>query len=686
MPDHSVADPLAADAVTTLQVLVVADGPAPEPAWAAEGTRFELSLAPSLPAAAARLAASPFDVVVLDAGAAAAKAEEVGRLRAGAGSAALLLRAEDSDPSVPELMERLGGAACLLPAGAPPPVQAQLVALAAERARLSGALADRLTELERRTRELEQSHSRFRDVIERNADAILVVGRDGAIRFANRVATELFGSPREELTGTAFGFPVVAGETTELDLLHGGEPRVVEMRVVESEWQGQTAYLASLRDITGRKRAEEDARRLIREQAARAAAEAAVRRFRFRAEASALLSLALDPAETLSTFARLCVAEVADWAVIFVVDERGAVQRLEAVHRDPARAAVVQAIREHQIAPEGRHPVLEVLRTRAPLLVAEVDDARLATLAQDERHLALIRELGAASLMFVPLVARDRVLGAIELVSSNPDRRYTEHDLDEAGDLAFRAALAVDNARLYHEARAANQAKSDLLAVISHDLRTPLNSIMGHAELLSLGIPDALSEAGLQRVERIRTGATHLLYLIDELLSFARLEAGREELRIREEDARLVAREVGAVVEPLALERRLAFRLDLPPGALTLRTDPDRLRQVLLNLVGNAVKYTPEGEVRLELRPSRDGGAVFRVHDTGVGIRREHLEKIFEPFWQVDPTQRSANGGTGLGLSVVRRLARLLGGDVGVESVPGQGSTFTVRLPPAAPG
>ncbi|MFL5538682.1 MAG: ATP-binding protein [Longimicrobiaceae bacterium] len=683
MPGPSVVNPPSAGTGDTVQVLVVGDDAAPAPERAANGTRFELSRAASLPEAAARLAASPVDVVVLDAAAAAADRAALARLRDRAGGAALLVRAEEWDASMPELMERLGGAACLLPAGAPLPAQAQLVALAAERARLSGALAGRVAELERRTRELERSRARFRDVIERNADAILVVDRDGAIRFANRAAAELFGSPREALAGTAFGFPVVAGETTELDLLHGGQPRVVEMRVVESEWEGRTAYIASLRDITERKRAEEDARRLIGAQAARAAAEASARRFRFRAEASSLLSQALDPAETLATLARLCVAEVADWAVIFGVDERGGVQRLEVAHRDPARAGVVQAIRAHPIAPEGRHPVLGVLRTRAPLRVAEVDDARLASLAQDDRHLALIRELGVASVMFVPLVARDRVLGAIELVSSNPGRRYTEQDLGEAGDLALRAALAVDNARLYHEAQAANQAKSDLLAVISHDLRTPLNSIMGHAELLALGIPDALSEAGLQRVERIRTGATHLLYLIDELLSFARLDAGREELRIHEEDARLVAREVAQVVEPLALERSLAFVLDLPAGPLALATDPDRLRQVLLNLVGNAVKYTREGEVRLELRPAPGGGAVFSVRDTGVGIGPEHLEKIFEPFWQVDPTQRSANGGTGLGLSVVRRLARLLGGEVTVESEPGQGSTFTVRLPSA---
>lgn len=564
-------------------------------------------------------------------------------------------------------------------------VQERLVTLAAERSRLAAALSDRDRELEQRTRELEESRARFRDVIERNADAIVVVDRDGMIRFANAAAMELFRSRREELLGTQFGFPLVLGETTELDVPHVDRTDVVEMRVVESEWEGEVAYIASLRNITGRKRAEESARRLIREQSARAAAERSARRFHFLAEASARLSASLDYAEMLATLARLCVAEIADCVVVYGVDERGRIERLEVAHCDPAKAEVIQALREHPIHPDGGHPVLHVLRTRSPLLVTEVDDAWLAALTQDDAHRALMRRLGVASFMLVPLVARERELGAIGLISSDRNRRFTDEDLAEANDLALRAALALDNARLYREAQDANQAKSDLLAVISHDLRTPLNSIMGHAALLEMGVHETLGQASLQCVERIRIGATHLLYLIDQLLSFARLDAGREELHWQQVDAATVAREVAAVVEPLALQRNLSFHLNLPERAVPLRTDPDRLRQILLNLVGNAVKYTERGDVWLDLRPSADGMVEFRVRDTGVGIRPEHLQRIFEPFWQVDRTQHASDGGTGLGLSVVRRLVQLLGGEIDVESRLGHGSTFTVRLP-ARPG
>jgi signal transduction histidine kinase len=283
--------------------------------------------------------------------------------------------------------------------------------------------------------------------------------------------------------------------------------------------------------------------------------------------------------------------------------------------------------------------------------------------------------------MIVPIVALDQTLGAIALVSGRRDRRFDEQDLTLAEDIAARAALAVANARLYEEARKANKTKSDFLAVVSHDLRTPLTAIIGYVDLMEMGVPDPLPDATRQRLRRIRTSATHLQYLLNELLVFARLDSGREEVRLRDVDLCDVARDVAAVGEPLALERGLGFHLDLPDNPINLRTDADKVRQVLLNLVGNSVKYTHHGEIRVELREPAERLALIRVRDSGIGIAEQHRQQIFEPFWQIDPDQRSRDGGTGLGLSVVRRLVRLLGGDVSVESELGKGSTFTVTLP-----
>lgn len=527
--------------------------------------------------------------------------------------------------------------------------------------------------------QLERSEARFRDVIERNADAIVVVDHGGSIRFANPAAERLFGTSQDALLGATFGFPLVAGETTEVDLPRGGSPRVAEMRVVQSEWEGAPACIASLRDITRRKEAEHNERRLLQERAARSAAEEAARRLSFLADSSTTLSSSLDYGKTLAELARLCAAEIADWAVVYVVDETGHVGRLEVAHRDPAMRGRVRALRDQSIAPESGHPVHEVLRTGKPILVRRVAVGDLNSISEDARHRSLLAELGIASYMMVPLVARGRSLAAIALVSADPDRPFGDDDLTMAQDLALRAALAVDNARLYREARDASEAKTQLLAVISHDLRTPLSSIIGYSDLLALGIPEKLGDASLQQVDRIRTGAKHLLYLIEELLAFSRVDSGREALQVREITLSEITENVAHVMEPLARERGLDFTVELPGETVVLRTDAGKLRQVLVNLTGNAVKFTEQGEVRLEATPE-DGHVVFHIRDTGVGIAADHIDQIFQPFWQVKDT-KAAGDGTGLGLSVVRRLVGMMGGEVSVESAVGQGSTFRIRLP-----
>jgi signal transduction histidine kinase len=553
--------------------------------------------------------------------------------------------------------------------------------LTAGQARLAEELQDLRRELERRTRELERSETRFRDVIERNADAIVVVDETGVVRFVNRAATKLFGASREQLVGSPFGFPLVTEETTELDLPRNGDPRVAEMRVVESEWEGRSACIASLRDVTERKRAEHDARELIREHAARAAAEEAARRLQFLLESSTLLTSSLDHEAILAALARRCVPEIADWAVVYSVDDAGLPRRLEVAHREPAKEQLLRELQRLPIDPDSAHPGLEAVRAGRPILAKTVGDELLEWVTKDPRQLEIVRELGAASFMMVPIISRDHALGAIALVSAERRRLFDEQDLALAEDIAARAALAVANARLYEEARKANKTKSDFLAVVSHDLRTPLTAIIGYVDLMEMGVPDPLPDATLQRLQRIRTSATHLQYLLNELLIFARLDAGREEVRLADVDLRNIGREAAAVAEPLALERGLRLDLDLPENPVVLRTDANKVRQVLLNLIGNAVKYTREGEIRVEAEKADERLAIIRVRDTGVGIAPQHVQQIFEPFWQVDADQRARDGGTGLGLSVVRRLVQLLGGEVSVQSELGKGSTFTVTLP-----
>jgi signal transduction histidine kinase len=243
-----------------------------------------------------------------------------------------------------------------------------------------------------------------------------------------------------------------------------------------------------------------------------------------------------------------------------------------------------------------------------------------------------------------------------------------------------QAAVTVENARLYHETLVASKAKSDFIATMSHELRTPLNAILGYVDLLLSGVPEPLPVRAKAQVERVKVAARHLLKLIEEILLFSGLELSREEVRLEAVQLSKIIAETATLIAPLARARGLEFHTESPEHAVVLQTDPARVRQILVNLLSNAVKFTDEGEISLCARV-RDARVLFEVCDTGIGISPEHLEKIFEPFQQIEQGPSRREGGTGLGLSVSRRLAQLLGGDVTVESKPGQGSKFTLQLP-----
>lgn len=249
---------------------------------------------------------------------------------------------------------------------------------------------------------------------------------------------------------------------------------------------------------------------------------------------------------------------------------------------------------------------------------------------------------------------------------------------ETAGEL--EAAVRELEARS-HQAEEAGRAKSDFLATMSHELRTPLNATTGYADLLLAGIPEPIPEAAQKQVERIRLASKHLLSVIEEMLTFSRLEAGRETVNRAEVSLAELVDEVCAVIEPLAEDKQLRFH---GPGgsipSIALHTDPGKLRQILVNLLGNAVKFTNQGEVAFDIRLDGED-ALFIVRDTGIGVGPENLQAIWEPFKQLEDTNTRSAGGTGLGLPVSRDLARLLGGDIAVESTPGRGSTFTLRLP-----
>jgi two-component system, sensor histidine kinase len=243
-------------------------------------------------------------------------------------------------------------------------------------------------------------------------------------------------------------------------------------------------------------------------------------------------------------------------------------------------------------------------------------------------------------------------------------------------------ALALEHAAAARdEAQRANRAKNDFLAVMSHELRTPLNAIIGYGSMLRDGIPDPPTPGQRQQVERIGVSAKHLLALIDEVLTLSRLELGRERITPTTIGVNTLVGEAAAMMEPEARKKGLALSVELPDDEITMMTDAGKLRQALVNLLGNAVKFTDAGEVCIRAHAEQESDeVVFEVQDTGIGISEEHLPRVFDAFWQVDQAPTRRVGGTGLGLHVTRRLVRLLGGDVSARSVVSEGSCFTIRV------
>ncbi|HET7563789.1 MAG TPA: ATP-binding protein [Gemmatimonadaceae bacterium] len=505
---------------------------------------------------------------------------------------------------------------------------ANLGALALDNARLYRAAQSEIAERTQMELALERSLSLLRATLDSTTDGILAVDRSGKITSFNERFLEMWHIP-PDVAASRDDEQLIAAVVDQLQEPHEFVAKVATVYDTPDEesfdvleFKDGRVYERYSRPqrldgtCIGRVWSFHDATQRVHEE----------RRQQLLTRASNLLASSLDYRETLQQVVDLLVPALVDWCRIDLIEDDGELRTIAA-------------------APKREPP----------------------------------GETGHETVL--PMAARRRHVGAITFGAVvGTTRQDSAATLRAVRKVAHYAALAVDNARLYEAALIANRTKSDFLAVMSHELRTPLTAVMGYSELLADGITGPVNEAQKRQLGRIDASARHLLHLIEEILSYARIEAGREAVRVEPVHARALVQDVAMLVEPSATKKGLRLVVRPPRTDVVLHTDPGKAGQILINLLSNAIKFTAHGEVGISARVDDDRLA-FTVWDTGIGIAEYHIDHIFDPFWQVEQPSTRVAGGTGLGLSVTRHLARLLGGDVSVDSRLGQGSTFTVWLP-----
>ncbi|MGH7555715.1 MAG: sensor histidine kinase [Longimicrobiales bacterium] len=537
----------------------------------------------------------------------------------------------------------------------------------------------RLAERERRVTE-----EKFRNIVSISSDAIISVDADQRIIHFNQGAEQTFGWEANEVLGQRLEIllperfreihhehvrrfaasPVAArrmGERQEISgLRRGGIEFPADASISKTQVDGNWIFTVVLRDITARKRAEQLQR--------------------FLAEAGALLGSSLDLETTLRSISRLGVKSFADYCAVHEAMPHGHARWVEVAHTDPDKDRRLANLRG--LALPATHPALSVIETGEAELARDVTESYIEAIAADAEHRSILRELAPSSAMIVPLIALGRTLGAITFFSSRPESPFGDEDLVFAKELASRAALALQNARLYQEARDAVRARDDVLAVVSHDLGNPLSAIRIGTSLLLRSVPHEERTGAWKHIEGIRQSVEQMERLIKDLLEVKRIEAGHLTLDRERHAPSALLREVVELFEPIAEGKAQRLETHVSPAVPAVMADRERTLQVFSNLVGNALKFTPEGG-RITVAAAVEGdGVVFSVSDTGRGIDPADLEHVFDRFWQAHRNKRE---GIGLGLAIVKGIVQAHGGRVWARSEPGAGSTFFFTLPAVQP-
>jgi PAS domain S-box-containing protein len=531
---------------------------------------------------------------------------------------------------------------------------------------------------------LRLSEAKFSGIVSIAADAIISIDEDQQITIFNEGAERIFGYSKTEVTGRALDILIperfraihrehvarfARGQTTArrvggretpiFGLRKNGQEFPADTTISKLDVGGKRMMTVALRDIT-------DLKRIENEQ-------------RFLADVGAVLTSTLDYEGTLRNIAQLAVRDLADLCIIDVVQEDGKAARLKVMSRDFTLASLCDLFMRVPLEGNRPHWFRMVVENKRPVLMEHLLPEMIDSFSRNESDLRAIRAAGFQSALAVPLLKDGRLVAAIVLISCSASRIYGPADLFLAEELARRAALSIDNARLFFEAQRAIKTREDVLAIVSHDLKNPLANIELAINLIR-GFKRIDENQVKEFVNKVQRSADHMELLIADLLDFARIQSGTFSVLTSAVRLSDVLIPVIDRMRPLAEAKRQTLEVDLPSSLPYLAIDAHRIGQVVSNLISNAIKFTPQdGVIRVSAR-QQDHKIVVSVTDTGPGIPQEHLSKIFERFWQTPGTKQK---GSGLGLSIAKGIVEAHGGTIWAESQSGKGSSFCFTMPVA---